>query len=148
MAMFKEKKAAATDTLIGQGTITEGKMICEANLRIEGEYRGEIECRGDVTIGENGLVRSSIIAQDLTIAGKVYGDVTTKGRLIITASGHLSGSITANSLIIQEGGTISGTFQMASELEGKSNDGSDTPHSAHGKEPSVKEIREKSRQAG
>jgi len=146
--MFKEKKPAATDTLIGQGTITEGKMICEANLRIEGEYRGEIECRGDVIIGESGMARATIIAQDMTIAGKVYGDVTTKGRLIITSSGHLSGHISAHSLVIQEGGTISGTFVMASELENKSNETSDIAHSAHGKEPSLKEIREKSRAAG
>lgn len=111
--MFKEsKRVMATDTLIGQGTIAEGKLTSEANLRIEGEYRGDIVCRGDVIVGECGVVRSNIEARDVTLAGKLYGDIVTTGRLIITSSGQLTGSITAHSLIIQDGGIINGTCQM------------------------------------
>ncbi|WP_063892545.1 bactofilin family protein [Paenibacillus sp. Leaf72] len=113
MSIFKEnKRISPTDTLIGQGTHAEGKLICEAGLRIEGEYRGDIECVGDVIIGESGVARSNITAKDLTVAGKLFGDITTKGRLTITATGQITGNIYAHSLIIQDGGSFNGSCHM------------------------------------
>ncbi|MBW7457837.1 polymer-forming cytoskeletal protein, partial [Paenibacillus sepulcri] len=85
--MFKEnKKTTANDTLIGQGTLIEGTLASEASIRIEGEYRGDIECKADIIIGECGLARSNISAKDVVVAGKVIGDVTAGGRLTITSS--------------------------------------------------------------
>lgn len=143
--MFKDhKRPASTDTLIGQGTLSEGKMNCEASLRIEGEYRGDIECKADVIIGECGIARSNITARDITIAGKVYGDIVTKGRLIITPSGHLTGTITASTVIIQDGGRLNGMCHMDSAADAKNRalPESDTTHHH------AKETKEKSRQAG
>ncbi|XEC95539.1 polymer-forming cytoskeletal protein [Paenibacillus tarimensis] len=111
--MFKEiKKSLPTDTLIGQGTSMEGKITCDAGIRIEGQFQGDIECKGDVVIGESGVATSSITAHDVTIAGIVNGDVTTRGRLTITATGQLHGNLNATSLIIQEGGIFSGKSDM------------------------------------
>jgi cytoskeletal protein CcmA (bactofilin family) len=146
--MFKEnKRVIATDTLIGQGTIIEGKLISEANLRIEGEYRGDIECKGDIIIGECGVMRSNIEAKDVTLAGKLYGDITTKGRLIITGSGQLHGSVTAHALIIQEGGILNGVCHMEPQPEPKQKHGTDAD-SARKEELKNNEARAKSRQAG
>ncbi|QJC51154.1 polymer-forming cytoskeletal protein [Paenibacillus albicereus] len=111
--MFKEnKRLTAADTLIGQGTRAEGTLSCQASLRIEGEYRGDIECKEDVIVGESGVVRSNIAARDLTISGKVYGDVVTTGRLTILSSGQLHGSATTASLLVQDGGVLSGSCRM------------------------------------
>ncbi|GFN29839.1 bactofilin family protein [Paenibacillus xylaniclasticus] len=111
--MFKDsKRIPMTDTLIGQGTHAEGKIVCEAGLRIEGEYRGDIECVGDIIVGECGVARSNISGRDVTIAGKVYGDVVTKGRLTITATGQLHGNINAQSFIMQDGGLFTGACRM------------------------------------
>ncbi|OXM13732.1 bactofilin family protein [Paenibacillus herberti] len=111
--MFKENKRwSVADTLIGQGTHAEGKMTCEASLRIEGEYQGDIECKADVIIGESGVVRSNIFARDITITGKVYGDVVTTGRLTIMSSGQLHGTATTSSLLVQDGGILSGSCRM------------------------------------
>ncbi|NIK70307.1 MULTISPECIES: polymer-forming cytoskeletal protein [unclassified Paenibacillus] len=116
--MFKDnKRVSATDTLIGLGTHIEGKLVCEANLRIEGEHSGDIECLGDVIIGENGMARSNITARDITIAGKVYGEVTAKGRLTITATGQLTGSLSAQGIIVQDGGMLNGTCHMERQTE-------------------------------
>jgi cytoskeletal protein CcmA (bactofilin family) len=119
--MFKEtKRPVGTDTLIGQGTQAEGKMISDTGIRIEGEYRGDIECKGDVIVGECGIAKSNITAKDLTVAGRVFGDVVTTGRLTITASGQVHGNITAHALFIQEGGVLNGTCQMERPAEHKS----------------------------
>lgn len=148
--MFKEnKRLSATDTLIGQGTLSEGKMICDANLRIEGEHRGDIECKGDVIVGECGIARSNITARDITVAGKIFGDILTMGRLIITSSGHLTGNITAHTLIIQDGGMLNGNCYMVHTQDGKNRPlaESEKPH-LHNKDSNTKDSKEKSLQAG
>ncbi|GGF83265.1 hypothetical protein GCM10010912_30480 [Paenibacillus albidus] len=113
--MWKKKQQLpfkSTDSLIGHGGTLEGKVHCDTNLRIEGSFSGEIECTGTVTVGEHGLVHSSIIAQEIIIAGKVFGNVTVDRRLVMTCTGQLHGSISAGSLSIMEGGVLSGSVDM------------------------------------
>lgn len=113
--MFKDsssKRLSVTDTLIGQGTVAEGKIECDAGLRIEGEYRGDIDCKGDVIIGECGVARSNIAARDITVAGKVFGDITTTGRLTVTSSGEIHGNVYAKTMIILDGAILNGQCKM------------------------------------
>ncbi|TDG00948.1 polymer-forming cytoskeletal protein [Paenibacillus piri] len=114
--MFKGKKLAGdlhtTDTLIGEGTLFEGKIKSEASIRIEGQITGDVDCAGDVTVGEHGVVKSNINARDVILAGSVTGNVFCKGKLTIRSTGKLYGNTTAQSLIIDEGGIFQGTSKM------------------------------------
>jgi cytoskeletal protein CcmA (bactofilin family) len=114
--MFKGKKQAinpnTTDTLIGEGTVFEGRIKSEASVRIEGQITGDIECTGDVTVGEKGVVRSNISARDVILAGTIHGNVITKGKLTITGTGSLHGNTSAASFIIDEGGVFQGNSKM------------------------------------
>ncbi|NOU66188.1 polymer-forming cytoskeletal protein [Paenibacillus sp. LMG 31461] len=118
--MFKKSKNLmnpnTTDTLIGEGTSFEGRIKSEASIRIEGGITGDIDCAGDVIIGEHGVVKSNISARDVVLAGSVQGNITTKGKLTITSTGSLHGNISAASFIIEEGGV----FQGSSKMETKS----------------------------
>ncbi|CAN7270255.1 bactofilin family protein [Paenibacillus sp. LjRoot56] len=109
---LKRIDTKSTDTLIGASTICEGKIMSEASLRIEGQMNGDIECAGDITIGENAVVQSNIHARDVIVAGKVKGNVYTKGKLIVTSSGVLIGNIDVRSFIIEEGGIFQGSSAM------------------------------------
>lgn len=116
--MFKKKakiNPSTTDTLIGEGSVFEGKIKSEASIRIEGALYGDIECAGDVTIGENGSVRSNIAARNVILAGSVQGNVTAKEKVLITATGQLVGNSSSKALVIEEGGT----FQGQSKMEGR-----------------------------
>lgn len=116
--MFKSKSTTldpdTTDTLIGEGTVFEGKIKSVAGIRIEGEIIGDIDCEGDVTIGDKGTARSNIVARNIIIAGTVNGDVHAKSKLTITSKGKLHGNLTATSLIIEEGSVFEGTSRMES----------------------------------
>ncbi|AIQ16227.1 cell division protein [Paenibacillus sp. FSL H7-0357] len=105
----------STDSLIGLGGTLEGKVQCDTNLRIEGNFSGEIQCQGTVTVGEQGTVRSSIKAQEIIIAGKVFGDVTADRRLTMTGTGQLHGNILAGTLSIMEGSVLNGSIGMAEQ---------------------------------
>jgi cytoskeletal protein CcmA (bactofilin family) len=125
--MFKKKKSKinpnTTDTLIGEGSVFEGRIRSEASLRVEGIINGDIECVGDVTIGEHGHAKSNIIARNVTIAGMVQGNVSTRGLLTITATGQLFGNTLSHTLLIAEGGVFQGQSKM--QQESKNNIASD-----------------------
>jgi cytoskeletal protein CcmA (bactofilin family) len=107
---------ATTDTLIGEGTSLEGDIKSQASIRLEGRIKGNIECEGDVIIGEKGEAISDISARNVTIAGSVFGNVTTTEKLTITSIGRLHGNACPKILVIEEGGVLMGTSQMNSEV--------------------------------
>lgn len=112
--MFKAKRVdvSATDTLIGEGSVFEGNIKSEASLRVEGQMIGDIDCAGDVTIGESGKANSNIAARNIVIAGTVHGNVTTRGTLTLTGTGRLYGNTCAQSLVVSEGAIFQGTSRM------------------------------------
>lgn len=131
--MRSRKKSARRSqgpaTLISQGSQVEGKLICESDLRIDGQFQGDIESTGEVTIGELAVARSNITAKEVFIAGKVYGDVTAEERLTITRTGQMYGDVVASSLIIMEGGVLNGASRMEHQASsGDSGTASDARH--------------------
>ncbi|RUT46710.1 polymer-forming cytoskeletal protein [Paenibacillus anaericanus] len=118
--MFKSKSKSkdvkldpnTTDTIIGTGSIFEGKIKSDAGIRVEGQITGDIDCEGDVTVGENGQVHSNIIARNIIIAGTVTGNVQARSKLSITSKGKLYGNIKSTTLSIEEGSIFEGNSQM------------------------------------
>ncbi|MBO9598254.1 MAG: polymer-forming cytoskeletal protein [Cohnella sp.] len=115
--MFKSSKSAkidpnSTDTLIGEGSTFEGKIQSEAGLRVEGRIIGDIDCAGDVTVGENGIAKSNIKARNVIIAGQVTGNVSAAGKLTIKATGKLHGNLSAQELSIETGAVFHGLSKM------------------------------------
>jgi cytoskeletal protein CcmA (bactofilin family) len=117
--MFKKKLDPKTiDTVIGEGTTFEGNIKSEASINVDGKISGNIEGGGTITIGEKGIVRSSISAPEVIVAGTVHGNIKTAKSLTIASTGHLHGDSDARSLTIDEGGVFLGTSKMtASQTE-------------------------------
>lgn len=115
--MFKKKKidVSKTDTLIGEGTTFEGKIVSQASIRIEGRVIGDIVCDGDLTVGEKAVVHSNMSARNITIAGEVHGDVKAIHKLSITATGKLYGNTSSAAITIDAGGIFTGTSQMTTD---------------------------------
>lgn len=112
--MMKKTKIApgTTDTLIGEGSTFEGKIRSRASVRLEGEITGDLECEGDVIIGEKGIARSNVTARNVVLAGTVQGNVSARGKLTIKSTGRLSGNLSAAELSIESGGFFKGISKM------------------------------------
>lgn len=118
----KVRTTGTIHTLISHGTAVEGKLQCPYNLRIDGQFSGEIECQGTVIIGELGEVQSNITALQVIVAGKVLGEITCHGKLLITASGVVLGNCEAEYLVIHEGAILNGVSSVLRQEEsGKGN---------------------------
>lgn len=110
-----------SDTFIAHGTQLEGVIRCEANIRIDGKFTGELTCSGTITIGEHGEAHSTLTASHIIIAGSVVGDIHANGKLVIASTGQVSGNCLSEVLLIEEGGMLNGTSLMERSSGGGGN---------------------------
>jgi cytoskeletal protein CcmA (bactofilin family) len=97
---------------IERGVEMTGRLVVERPLRIEGEFRGEIECANAVVVSEGGTVEAPIRARIVEIRGAVVGDVVASREVVIFATGRLHGDVEAPSLVVQRGAFFNGRTRM------------------------------------
>ena len=114
--MFGKKETVnidKVDTIIGKDTIFQGNIKGNGALRIDGKVEGEVDCQGDVVVGENGFVAAGLKAKNLLVAGVIKGNVNVSGKLELASTGKLEGDIlSASSLTIDDGAVFQGSCQM------------------------------------
>lgn len=112
----KETRSAGplTETYIGKGTRIEGTLFVGGSLRIDGEVIGEIQSGGDVLIGESGDVQANVTAVNLVVGGRLTGTAAVQERLELLATGKVTGDATMQTLVVEQGGVLEGSSQMAS----------------------------------
>ncbi|REK56532.1 MAG: cell shape determination protein CcmA [Thermobacillus sp.] len=127
--MFKSGKSrsdsAATDTYIGPGSAFEGRLESDGSIRIEGRVTGSVHSKGDVSIGETGVVEADITARNIVIAGTVTGNVQATEKLTIKPKGTLTGDILTALLEINEGARYEGNSRMMPAAGAASEQGRD-----------------------
>lgn len=119
--MFRRDPEAAlerVETIIGRGAHFNGSLTGTGTLRVDGKVEGQIVHRGDVVVGETGLVEASIQARNVTVAGEVRGGIEAEGKVELIATGKLTGDIKAGALVINDGAFFHGSSTMT-RSEGK-----------------------------
>lgn len=114
---FRKKNVATGDnTVIGSGTIVNGNITSAAALiRIDGEVNGDIDAKGDMVIGNKGVVNGNLVAANLNIGGRVTGNATVAGKVEIESSGSIYGDLQATLLAMDEKAIINGKVTMINE---------------------------------
>jgi cytoskeletal protein CcmA (bactofilin family) len=102
-------------TFIGADTIFEGTLSCNGGIRIDGRFRGRIQCGGTLVISDAGKVEGEVIARSVIVAGELAGNVTVSECLHVSKSGKLYGDIFAIRLAMEPGGIFEGNSRMLSQ---------------------------------
>jgi cytoskeletal protein CcmA (bactofilin family) len=100
---------------LDRGSKISGKISFEGPARIDGEVDGEINAKGNLTIGESAVITAHIRAASVSVAGKVSGDIVATQRIEIRPSAKVSGNITAPVLSVLEGAMFEGHCSMQPE---------------------------------
>ena len=101
-----------------QGTLTFRDPV---NLRINGSFEGTLNTKGNLTIGENAVVKAGIKGENIVVAGRIYGDIVAEKELKLIPPARVTGSITTPRLNIVEGAILEGECHMTGkerDLEG------------------------------
>lgn len=108
----------------GQATIIDaqshftGNYRSDSDLIIEGNFEGEIECNGTVTVAENATLSATVKARNVIIAGSANGEITCDERFSVRATGEMRGKAQAATLVVEEGAFFEGEFRMGSSYTG------------------------------
>lgn len=89
----------------------EGNLISNSDLIFDGSIKGNIESKGNLTIGKNADVEGDLKAEQAVIEGKMNGNGTF-GHLRIAATAQISGSVTTEKLQMEEGASLSGECRV------------------------------------
>ncbi|MBP9854735.1 MAG: polymer-forming cytoskeletal protein [Candidatus Omnitrophica bacterium] len=89
------------------------KFNDSVNLKINGQFSGNLETKGTLTIGSEGVVNANIVGDNIVIAGKVTGDITAHIMLVLMPTSILTGNIKTPKLNIVEGAVFQGRCQMS-----------------------------------
>ncbi len=92
-----------------QGSLTFKDPV---NLRINGKFEGDLETRGNLTIGQTAQVIADIVGDNIVIGGKIKGRITAKERLTLLPTAIVEGDIYTAKLNITEGAILEGSCFM------------------------------------
>ncbi|MGD2026835.1 MAG: polymer-forming cytoskeletal protein [Anaerolineales bacterium] len=104
-------------SVLGDGTMYQGKLTGEGGVRIEGTFEGEIRLDGLLVVGTTGRVTcEDLRARTVIVAGTVRGDLTAH-KVEIRASGRVWGNVTTVAFATEEGAFLRGQIQMEEEID-------------------------------
>lgn len=112
---------------IARGTVLEGKITTDGDIRVDGVVKGSIYCKSKLSIGEHGVVEGTVDARNAFIEGTVKGTVIVRELLQLQEKGKIQGDIYTQKLSVQIGATFSGNCRMGSEARSMLNNKEDNP---------------------
>ena len=95
-------------TLLAKGVLLRGEIHVEGTVRIDGRLDGDIQTKGQVIIGEDGLVQGTITAGTVISSGRIKAKVTANERVQLMKTATLIGEVLTPILIIEEGAKLQG----------------------------------------
>ena len=105
------------NSVIGEGSVFEGKFYISGSLKVDGKFEGEIKTEDILIIGPSGRVKTNITAKEVVMSGALIGDITAIERVRLTESGRMLGNITTPSIHISEGVVYNGSINITGGLK-------------------------------
>ena len=99
-------------SVLAQGSRFEGKVHAVGTLRIEGEFRGEIETPEMLVIGKTGAVQANVRVKNAVIGGQLFGNIIAENKIELQGGSHVEGDIKTKRLVIDEGVFFEGNCSM------------------------------------
>jgi len=102
--------------IIGTGTVVDGKIRSQGNVRVDGKLVGDVTAGESLTIGISGEIDGNVTAKNVTIGGKVRGTISASEKIVLEAKSVIRGDIRATRLIIDEGSIFDGRVSMTEKV--------------------------------
>lgn len=121
--MFNSKPMAKNNietpsvNIIGAGTVIEGDITTNGDIRIDGSLTGSINVKGKLVVGATGSVEGEIICQNADISGNIKGKIGVAELLSLKASSKLNGDIITNKIAVEPGATFTGSCSMGGVIK-------------------------------
>lgn len=119
MSMFnlpskiKPFEKSNSSSLFREGTTVVGDIICEGDIRIDGNIKGKLKVFGKLIVGERAEIIGELRAKQSEIFGSIKGKLIVDELLAIRSQGFVEGDIYVGKLEIESTATFKGTCHMS-----------------------------------
>ncbi len=113
-----EKHNEGVLSLIGSGTVVEGKVTTDGSVRVDGRVVGDIVSKANVTVGAGGVVEGNIRAANISLAGNVNGTIAASEKIVLETKSVMRGDVIAQRLVVDEGAIFDGKCSMSGGTPG------------------------------
>ena len=110
--MKVNEKSSELSTILGKGSIFEGKLKVEHTLRVDGKFTGDITTSDALIIGKEGNINGNIKAKTLVVGGHLSGTAEVKDKLILESKAEFHGEMKTSKLVIDDGAIFDGRCSM------------------------------------
>jgi len=101
--------------LISIGTKITGDLLSDGDIRIDGEFSGNLESKGRLVVGASGKLEGEIRCKSCEISGTHKGKIFINELLSLKASSNVTGDIVTGKLSIEPGAFFVGTCTMGED---------------------------------
>jgi cytoskeletal protein CcmA (bactofilin family) len=108
----KDKGEAGLNTIIGKGSVIQGTLQVEGEIRIEGTVKGKISSTESLTLGNGGVIEADLNTKVAVIGGNVIGNVFASEKIELQSKAVIEGEITTKNLVVEEGAIFHGKCNM------------------------------------
>ena len=98
--------------LLGIGTQLTGDIKSNGDFRIDGSLKGNIEVKGKLVVGPQGIIDGEIFCQNADISGQIKGKVNVSEMLVLKSTAKISGDIITVKIAIEPDAQFTGTCSM------------------------------------
>ncbi len=99
---------------LGPGSKFEGKLAFDEIVRLDGSFKGEINSRDTLIIGETADVEGDVEVGTFILSGKFKGNIKATTRVELRRPAQIEGTLETPILVIEEGVVLNGTISMSS----------------------------------
>lgn len=97
---------------IVEGTIIEGSISSESNIRIDGLVKGTISTKGRLVVGVSGVITGDVICQNAEVEGTINGSMKVGELLSLKSTAKIEGDVITGKLSIEPGAVFAVTCSM------------------------------------
>jgi cytoskeletal protein CcmA (bactofilin family) len=85
--------AASNANVIGGGTVIQGDVACEGDIRIDGLVNGLVSTKAKIVVGPEGEIKGDLVCQSAEILGKVTGIIKVSELLFLKGNAAVKGDV-------------------------------------------------------
>lgn len=100
------------ESVFGAGVTIEGKIEGDADIRIAGKFKGDIQIKGDLHVEKGARLAAKVSAANVTLGGELDGNVAATGQVRLTESGQMIGDLKASTLTVAAGSRMRGHVEF------------------------------------
>ena len=107
----------AINTVIGRGSVSEGKFKIETGVRVDGTLRGELNSSGTLIVGETGVIEADVIVRDALISGRIVGNLEAEDKVHLQSQASFIGKLKTRLLVVEEGAVFKAECEAGGEIQ-------------------------------